>query len=158
MLRITIKKELEKRLRASTEPLVQEIVAVLDAELEKRAAGSNVPGIGYKELVALLRSYLGDDLILPPAAAPTWIIRTVNKAREQGINKDNVEQIVRGLRRGYPRGPYELGFIVNRAGTHYGYGRRPEGELQGSTGASGENEKQNKPTEMVYTGRRHHDD
>lgn len=119
MKKISISAELERRLRACKGiDLVDEIINLLD-ETEKRAAGSRNPGLGYKELVALFRSFLGSDLVLPPAANAGYVVRVVNKAREFGISKDNVEQICKGLRRAYPRGPYSLGFIVFRADLHF---------------------------------------
>jgi hypothetical protein len=148
MKKISIPAALEKAIRREVEkgagsPLT-DILELLDAYKPKGAAGSN-PGIGYKELVALFRSYLGDELVTPPSPNSTYIIRTVNKAQELGINKDNVEQLVRGLRKGYPRGPYRLDFVVGRADLHFHAG----GESDGHHGRG--------PLE-VYTGRTNQDD
>ena len=126
MLRVTIKKDLEARLRQGENPeaLVSEIVKILDEESKKRETGSSEAkgGLGYKELVSLFRFHLGSDLVLPPAPNSTWIIRMVNTAKQMGVKEENVEQIVRGLRRQYPRGPYQLGFIVQRADVHFASG------------------------------------
>lgn len=155
MKRVGIKADLERRLRAYKENhlgsedsyevgcLVEEVVALLDKEDVKRAAGStksgDKPGLGYKELVALFRFQLGGDLALPPAPSAAWIVRIVNKAREQGINLENVEQISRGLRRNF-RPPYSLDFVIFRASEHYS---------RGAGGAEGEVDGQH----LLYTGR-----
>lgn len=158
-VKVSINKDLEARIRylathgrEDTFELgeaVGEIVKLLDEAHEKsetkRAAGSK-PGLGYKELVALFRSELGGQLALPPAPSPSYIVRIVNKAKEQGISTDNVQQICRGLRRVYPRGPYDLNFIVFRASAHYHSGGSSEdvsGTISGDTEA----------VHRVYSGR-----
>lgn len=119
--RVTITKDLEARLRAAPDNgLAKEVVKVLDDVQRKREAGA--PGKpGYAALVSLFRVHLGSDLALPPAPDTTWIIRMVATARNMGVSSENVEQIVRGLRRVY-RPPYQLSFILTRADVHYSNG------------------------------------
>jgi hypothetical protein len=144
--RVQIKKALEERLRKATgNELAAEIVKLLDEENAKREAGSTrvKDGLGYKELVSLFRFHLGSDLVLPPEPNTTWIIRMVNTARQMGVKQDNVEQIIRGLRRQYPRGPYQLGFILQRADVHFAAGEAVEQTTEGEA----------TKTSRVYTGR-----
>lgn len=143
MKRISISAELERRLRACKGiDLVDEIIKLLDDS--KRAVSSSTPGLGYKELVALFRSELGSNLVLPPAPSPLYIIKTVNKAKELGISKDNVGQIVKGLIKCYPRGPYSLSFVVGSADRHFAAGENRKDEDTSSVG-------------VLYTGRIDHD-
>jgi hypothetical protein len=128
--KVNISKSLEAAIRREVEkgagsPLV-DIVKLLD-ETKKRAAGSN-PGLGYKELVALFRFALGPDLVVPMNPSTGYIVRLVNRAKDLGIVKENVEQIARGVRRGY-RPPYSLDFVISRADRHYQLG---DGDVQKS--------------------------
>lgn len=138
--RVNISKDLEARLRTELKfppeggdnperyGLLQEIVELLDGEQRKREAGASGPGkLGYAALVSLFRVHLGSDLALPPAPDTTWIIRMVAAARNMGVSSENVEQIVRGLRRAYPRGPYQLSFILGKADVHFANGKHLEG-------------------------------
>ncbi len=115
MIKITIKSDLEKRLRASHEPLAVEICGLIDRAKDRIRAPQEHLGVGYKDLVALFRAELGVDLALPPNPSTGWIIKVVNRAREQGVGADNVPQICKGVRKAYPRGPYALDFVVNFA-------------------------------------------
>lgn len=149
--RVSIKIDLERRLRKCAEQheLIAEVVALLDEVSKKRETGSFKPsgGLGYKELVSLLRFHLGSELVLPPAPDPTFIVRMVNTARQMGVREDNVEQIIRGLRRQYPRGPYQLDFILRRADVHYS-----AGEVDKETGRAVRGDEQNE-NGRVHTGR-----
>ena len=148
MKKISISAALERQIRREVEkgagsPLT-EIVELLDGH-KKRAAGSTTPGIGYKELVALFRLHLGDDLVVPPSPSAGYIVRMVNRAQELGINKENVQQLVFGLRKVYPRGPYRLEFVVQRGDVHY-YNGDPERGYSGVDSGSGSGS-------GVFTGR-----
>lgn len=157
--KITITKTLEARLRKGAhnhedaKALVDEIVRLLD-ETTKRAAGST-PGLGYKELVALFRFALGPDLVVPMSPSTGYIVRMVNRAKDLGIVKENVEQIVRGLRAGY-RPPYSLEFVISRADHHYSRG---DGDRQGSgEGNDGHDMDERDGGLRVYVGRPDFDD
>lgn len=148
--RVNIKKALEEKLRkrAGEHELLGEIVKLLDAERETGSkTGVAKSGLGYKDLVSLFRFHLGRDLVLPPAASPVWIIRMVNLAKQMGVREDNVEQIVRGLRKQYPRGPYQLSFVLGRADVHFSAGE----ELSSDRGADAEHE--GPRNAHVFTGR-----
>lgn len=142
--RVTITKALEAKLRKGQG--IEDVLELVDEEYRKREAGSKDPGasgLGYKELVSLLRSHLGDELLTPPKPNTAYIVRIVNRAKEQGVDYTNVEQIVRGVRRlSAGRGPYRLADIVYRADECFAAGAdRVHDELQGSEGPS------------VFTGR-----
>lgn len=147
MIRVQIKKDLERRLRKGENPtqLVEELVKILDEEYGKREIGSSKvkDGLGYKELVSLFRFHLGSDLVLPPEPHPTWVIRMVNTGKQMGVKPENVEQIVRGLRKAYPRGPYQLSFILQRADVHFAAGEAEQGDDDGKERRMG----------RIYTGR-----
>lgn len=142
--RVSITKALEAKLRQWYEDgskdtdgygYIGQIIKLLDDEQGKRVAGSkdaeSKSGLGYKELVALLRSYLGDALITPPKPNPTFIVKIVNKAKEQGLDYTNVEKVISGLLRlGGERlgsGTYRLADIVYNADRYYAAGGSNEG-------------------------------
>lgn|SRR5574338_22689 len=119
--RVTITKALEARLRKGEG--LEDVVKLLDAEQGKRAAAQRAEtgektGLGYRELVALFRSYLGVQLLTPPKPSAQFIIKMVNKAREQGIGNENVEQILRGAKR-HLAPPYRLADLVYNADRYY---------------------------------------
>jgi hypothetical protein len=157
--RVTITKALEAKLRQKWDPLnpedafdaIAEIVKRLDDEQGKREAGAQVTeaqtGLGYKALVSLFRSSLGDDLTTPPKPSTSFIIKVVNKAKEQGIDSTNVEQILRGARR-LGRAPYRLADLIWNADQYYSAGVRGE-----HTDASGEVAEAEEAGHRIYTGR-----
>ncbi len=105
--RVTITKALEAKIRNpegmdEIRELLDELRNRLDDEQGKRAAaasGEPKDGLSYRELVALFRSYLGESLLTPPKPNTAYIVRIINKAREQGIDSTNVEQAIAGFRR-----------------------------------------------------------
>lgn len=119
--------------------LVGRIVEILDDEQGKRAAGSKKleakNGLGYKELVALFRSFLGPDLLTPPKPNTPYIVKILNKAREQGVDSTNVAQICNGAKRMGPA-PYRLGDLVWNADAYFLRG----GEAGGDSKLPGERE------------------
>lgn len=131
MRKVRISADLEKRIRAGDSGALGEIVKLLDEDVKKRATGSGHPGVistlGYKELVALFRSYLGHSLITPPRPNVGYIVKVVNKAKELGIDYTNVEQITIGLRRA-GRPPYRLWDVVYNADRYYHSGDTDAGD------------------------------
>lgn len=124
--RVTIKVDLERRIRSGDAGALDEIVRLLDAEREKReGVAAPKPGIGYKELVALLRSELGDDLLVPPNPSTAYIVRIVNRIKDYGFTKEDVLRVGRGVRLGGYRAPYNLDFVIGAALLHLQVGRDP---------------------------------
>jgi hypothetical protein len=149
MKKVGISADLERRIRAAEgeHKLLGELVKLLGEAGDKRAAGSKPSGLGYKDLVALFRFHLGDLLVVPMNPSTRYIIRLVNTARDLGITPENVEQICTGLRKTYPRGPYQLDFVVRRADVHYENGK-VDSNSTGDSVRSG----------VVYSGRPVFDD
>lgn len=134
MTKIVIRAALEKRLRAddSHNPLVKEIIQLLDDAQKKPVRSA---GLSYQEVVRLFRGELGSNLALPPNPSAGYIVRVVTRARDQGLSEENVGQICTGLRRLYPRGPYNLDFVVNSISRAFSVGANTEGG-EGSRGAA----------------------
>lgn len=157
--RVTITKALEAKLRKGQG--LEDVIELLDDEQRKREAAQSTKskeGLGYKELVSLLRSYLGDSLLTPPKPNTAYIIRIINKAKEQGLDYTNVEQTLLGLRRCMGRtGPYRLADIVYNADKYYARGA-PSGAGD-STGSGSEFELRDGSSSgessgpVLYTGR-----
>lgn len=166
--RVTITKALEAKLRAykranediTAQNLIAEIIEKLDDEQGKREAGVKVSevqtGLGYKALVSLFRSFLGDSLTTPPKPSTPFIIKVVNKAKEQGIDSTNVEQILRGARR-LARAPYRLADLVWNADQYYAAGASASDSISRTSdlhNSEGGDEKEEGPAgRLLYTGR-----
>lgn len=162
--RVTITKALEAELREAkatgsegytwSGELIDKIVKLLDDEQgKKRAAASDTEtknGLGYKELVALFRSYLGSALLTPPKPNTPYIVKVINKAKEQGIDSTNVAQISNGALRG-GRGPYRLFDLVFNADRYYELGN--PGQHIEEDGKLGSDDTQAESELRVYTGR-----
>lgn len=111
MKKVRISADLERRLRASPEPLAAEVVALLD----QPAPSAPPAGLGYKDLVILFRANLGAALALPPNPSTGWIIRQVARARDLGLDGESIRQVCERGRRLYSRGPIELEFLLRIA-------------------------------------------
>ena len=111
MRTVRVSADLEKRLRASQDPLCREVVGLLD----NKAALPHVTGMSYQDLVREFRVHLGQALVLPPKPAVGWIVRQVARAKEIGLDVDGIRQVVEGVRKTYPRGPWELEFLLRQA-------------------------------------------
>lgn len=137
--RVTITKALEAKLRKGEG--LADVIELLDDEQRKREAAQSTKskeGLGYKELVSLLRSYLGDSLLTPPKPNTAYIVRIINKTKEQGLDYTNVEQILLGLRRCMGgTGPYRLGDIVYNADKYYARGLDDGGSTGAGTDSTG---------------------
>lgn len=153
--RVSISKALEARFRDYATrtkdcKLVDEIVKLLDEEQEKvarkRAAGTDEPKSGYKELVALFRFHLGDQLLTPPKPNTSYIVKAINKAREQGIDSTNVEQICTGYRRERGSSPARLFDLIWNADQYFRVGAREGASEEIQNGISEANS-------IVFTGR-----
>lgn len=110
--RVTIKVDLERRIRAGDVTSLVDIVKLLDEERERVAAPKPASGLGYKELVALLRFELGDDLLVPPKPSTAYIVRLVNKIKDYGLEKEDIHRVAVGVRRSGRKPPYTLEYIV----------------------------------------------
>lgn len=114
MIKINIPAALEKRLRAG-ERVNEEILALVDAARDAREGKKLGGGLAYRDIVAEFRRLLGPALALPPNPSAGWIVRQVTRAKEIGLDLPSIAGIVAGAKRAYPRGPYELEFLL-RAG------------------------------------------
>ncbi len=159
--RVSISKALEAKLRQKFNPVedpeeaiecVGKIVELLDEEQEKvarkRAAGTDEPKSGYKELVALFRFHLGDQLLTPPKPNTSYIVKAINKAREQGIDSTNVEQICTGYRRERGSLPARLFDLIWNADQYFRGGSEHREYLQEDL-----HDADDKDASIVFTGR-----
>ena len=166
--RVTITKALEAKIRGTKErnEIITEIIERLDDEQGKREVSARLseaqPGLGYKALVSLFRSYLGDSLLTPPKPSMPYIVKVVNKAKEQGIDSTNVEQIIKGYRAVFRSGPVKLIELVYNADQHYATGAERGGEEQATAaggrdlraaGGTTEAEKESADEGRIYHGR-----
>lgn len=109
---------LERELRecgpgSSAEGLVQDIIALIDAE--RARAEKKVPGLGYKAIVAGLRVGLGDRLAVPSNPSTAWIVRQVNRARELGLDVEQIEQLGHCAAKAFRTGPVEAEYVLRAA-------------------------------------------
>lgn len=93
--------------------LVVELLELLDAERAK--AEKKVPGLGYKAIVAGLRVGLGNRLALPQNPSTAWIVRQVNRARELGLDVEQIERLGKISEAVFRTGPVELEYVLRSA-------------------------------------------
>lgn len=119
VIKIGISVALEKRLRewdpATASALVEEVIELIESARSKQANRQAMSGVSYTEILRWFREALGNGLAVPPAPSDWWIGRQVTRAREIGLKQDDVARIAAGAKRLYPRGPWELEFLLRAA-------------------------------------------
>lgn len=112
-VKITIIKALEERAR-NGEDITKAVLLLVDRERE-RLADKAKPGMAYKDICAAFRGALGNDFVVPPNPSVGWIVRQCARAKDIGLTPEYVVAIAAGARRAYPRGPYQLEFLLRKA-------------------------------------------
>lgn len=113
MIRVGISAALEKRIR-SGENVSPDLVLLMDRvrEAARTRAGA---GVGYQDIVRLLREGLGDRLAVPANPTTAWIIRQVSRARELGLDEQQIQRLGRLAARQYGRGAVDIEFVLRSA-------------------------------------------
>lgn len=119
MIKIGISVALEKRLRAvyDTDPqnVIGDVLALVEQARAKQADRQAEPKLGYPEVLRWFREALGNGLAVPATPSDWWVGRQITRAREIGLKQDDVARIAAGAKRLYPRGPWELEWLLRAA-------------------------------------------
>ena len=95
MVKIGIKKVLEKKLRAGMAEesdygsICRMLVSLID---EAEARKDVVKGVAPQEVIRVIRSVLGSSALLPPTVTPAFYSMVKNRVNFLGVTLDDVER------------------------------------------------------------------
>lgn len=152
MLRPKISVELEKTIRAAAKSglgrtaALEKVVQALDeaqSELRSSIINRHKPGMPYKDILFHFKKAFGDELALPPDPNTTWVIRLVTRVKELGLNAEAIAKLRVGAKKLYPKGPYDIDFLIRSATRILHAAETPEAVSESTqvfTGRSGHEE------------------